>query len=93
MLLISTRYGEINVSRHAIERWRQRTGRNLPQLVEAVAKANRPSKNRLRRIMKCESGWQPKRILESDCAYFLILNNNIVTVYDKRTRGYQHAYS
>ncbi|RTZ22296.1 hypothetical protein [Vibrio penaeicida] len=92
MLLVITRYGEISVSRHAVERWRQRTGRSLPQLVVALSEAKRPTKNRLRRIMKCESGWQPKRILESDCAYFLIRDNNIVTVYEKRHGGYQHGY-
>ncbi len=85
-LLLDTRYGEIYVSRHAIQRWRQRTGRNLPQMVEAISKAFRPSKNRLRRIMKREAGWNPRRILECDCAYFLIRNNNIVTVYDKREK-------
>lgn len=47
-LLLHTRYGEINVSRHAVDRWRQRTGRNLPQLVEAVATASRPTKQQLR---------------------------------------------
>ena len=86
MLLLFTRYGEIHVTRHAIERWRQRTGRNLPQMVGAVTTANRPTKNQLRRIMKCEIGWKPKRILECEHAYFLVKNNHIVTVYDKTTQ-------
>lgn len=89
MLLLFTRYGEIRVSRHAIDRWRQRTGRNLAQLCEAVATANRPTKQQLRRIMKKEASWQPKRILECEHAYFLIKNQNIVTVYDKR-EGVNH---
>ncbi|WP_243892235.1 hypothetical protein [Shewanella algae] len=85
-LLLHTRYGEINVSRHAVDRWRQRTGRNLPQLVEAVTTASRPTKQQLRRIHK-QDGWRPKRILECECAYFIIQNRNIVTVYDKKKRS------
>ncbi len=85
-MLICTRYGDVSLSQHAVERWRQRTGRNYPQLVEAVATARRPTKNQLRRIMKREHGWQPPRILECDCAYFLMKQNKIVTVYDKTNR-------
>lgn len=81
---IPTRYGRIRVSRHAIERWKQRTGLNEWDLIGAVLNARRPTKNQLRRIMKKEAGWQPKRILECKEAYFLIRNKNIVTVYDKR---------
>lgn len=86
-MLICTRYGDVHVSQHAVERWKQRTGRNYPQMVEAVATAHRPTKNQLRRIMKREPGWQPPRILVCDCAYFLMRGNNIVTVYDKTVRG------
>ncbi|MGR3968455.1 hypothetical protein FW758_01420 [Shewanella sp. 1180_01] len=84
--LLLTRYGEVTVSRHAVQRWRQRTGRNWPQMVEAITTAHRPTKQQLRRIRK-RSGWQPKRILECECAYFLITNHNIVTVYDKTRRS------
>lgn len=83
-MLIFTRYGEIRLSRHAIQRWRERTGRNYPELVEALATANRPTKNRLRRIMKERAGWQPRRILECDHAFFIIKSRIVVTVYDKR---------
>jgi len=55
-------------------------------MVVALATARRPTKNRLRRIRKQEAGWQPKRILECKQAYFLVKNNHIVTVYDKRER-------
>jgi len=85
MVLLS-RYGQVRLSRHAIERWRQRTGCNLPQLVEAIATATRPTKQQLRRI-KRHTGWQPKRILECKQGYLLIKNHNIVTVYDKTRRS------
>lgn len=78
-----TRYGEVNVSRHAVIRWRQRTGKGFAEMVHAIANATRPSKRQLRRIIK-RAPWQPKRILECDCAYFVIVNKHIVTVYDKR---------
>ncbi|MGD8172167.1 hypothetical protein ACQEXU_10940 [Vibrio sp. TRT 21S02] len=81
---IPTRYGTIRVTLHAQERWKQRTGLNDWDLIGAVLKARRPTKNQLRRIMKREAGWQPKRILECKQAYFLLRNNHIVTVYDKR---------
>ncbi len=86
---VPTRYGHITVTRHAIERWRKRVGRNEWDLIGAVLKARRPTKNQLRRIMKREAGWQPKRILECEHAYFLLRNNHIVTVYDKRN-GERH---
>ncbi|MEZ8102118.1 hypothetical protein [Vibrio bivalvicida] len=81
---IPTRYGTIRVTLHAKERWAQRTGLNDWDLIGAVLKTRRPTKNQLRRIMKREVGWRPKRILECECAYFLLKNNQIVTVYDKR---------
>ncbi|AZQ10133.1 hypothetical protein [Shewanella khirikhana] len=85
MLLLFTRCGEVKVTRHAVDRWRQRTGRTLPQLVEALATDSRPTKQQLRRIKK-RSGWRPKRILECEHAYFLIQNRNVVTVYNKQPR-------
>ncbi len=83
-LVLETKYGAVHVSRHAIERWRQRTGRNLPQLVEAVSTARRPTKRELRKIMKRERGFLPKRILECQHAYFILAKHVIVTVYDKK---------
>ncbi|HHF0547152.1 TPA: hypothetical protein ACPHT3_001719 [Vibrio alginolyticus] len=41
---IPTRYGRIRVTLHAIERWKQRTGRNEWDLIGAVLKARRPTK-------------------------------------------------
>ncbi|EGQ9150172.1 hypothetical protein P3607_11135 [Vibrio parahaemolyticus] len=81
---VPTRYGRLTVTLHAKERWQERTGRSLWELIGAVLKARRPTKNQLRRIMKKEKGWQPKRILECEHAYFLVRNNHIVTVYDKK---------
>ncbi|MCR9671181.1 hypothetical protein [Vibrio parahaemolyticus] len=88
---IPTRYGRIRVTLHAIERWKQRTGRNEWDLIGAVLKARRPTKNQLRRIMKKEVGWRPKRILVCEHAYFLVKNNHIVTVYEKKIGGEHHA--
>lgn len=82
---VPTRYGNIKVTLHAQHRWQQRTGRSVWELIGAVLKARRPTKNQLRRIMRREIGWQPKRILECDSAYFLVKNNHIVTVYGKRS--------
>ncbi|EOV1090657.1 hypothetical protein [Vibrio fluvialis] len=88
---VPTRYGQIKVTRHAMERWEQRTGRSVWELIGAVLKARRPTKNQLRRISRKEGGWQPKRILECECAYFLLRNNHIVTVYDKQ-KGVPHVH-
>jgi hypothetical protein len=81
-ILLITRYGEFHLSDHAVARWRERTGRSYPELVEAVATARRPTKRELRRIHKLEA-FRPKRLLECDCAYFIIISNVIVTVYLK----------
>ncbi len=88
---VRTRYGKLTVTLHAKERWQERTGRSVWELIGSVLKARRPTKNRLRRIMKKEVGWQPKRILECEHAYFLLRNNYIVTVYDKRQGVDRHA--
>ncbi|CSC91686.1 Uncharacterised protein [Vibrio cholerae] len=32
-ILLTTQYGEVVLSRHAVDRWRQRTERSLPELV------------------------------------------------------------
>lgn len=82
-MLIQTRYGKIRVSYHAIERWKERTGRSEQQLKTAVETSHRPTKRQLRIIMKREQGFKPKRILECQHAYFIIKNHNIVTVYQK----------
>lgn len=86
---ISTRYGKLNVTKHAMERWQQRTGLGVWDLIGAVLNARRPTKNQLRRIMKREAGWQPKRILVCTHAYFLVKNRTIVTVYDKTGERYE----
>ncbi|EJL6577377.1 hypothetical protein NMS50_001628 [Vibrio cholerae] len=90
VMQVPTRYGQIKVTRHAMVRWEQRTGRSVWELIGAVLKARRPTKNQLRRISRKEGGWQPKRILECECAYFLLRNNHIVTVYDKQ-KGVPHV--
>lgn len=41
---VPTRYGQIKVTRHAMERWEQRTGRSVWELIGAVLKARRPTK-------------------------------------------------
>ncbi|HBC2073909.1 TPA: hypothetical protein I6Z16_001377 [Vibrio cholerae] len=78
-ILLTTQYGEVVLSRHAVDRWRQRTERSLPELVAAVATARRPSKK-----IQQRDGFQPKRILECEHAYFIIENQVIVTVYHKK---------
>lgn len=85
-ILLTTRYGEFHLSDHATARWRERTGRSLPELVEAVATAHRPTKRELRKIHKREA-FRPKRLLECDCAYFIIISNVIVTVYLKTRKS------
>lgn len=82
-ILLTTQYGEVVLSRHAVDRWRQRTERSLPELVAAVATARRPSKRELRKIQQ-RDGFQPKRMLECEHAYFIIENQVIVTVYHKK---------
>lgn len=45
-----TRYGPLYVTRHAIERWVQRTGRSELEMLGALSRAWRPSKRQPRRI-------------------------------------------
>ena len=71
------------VTRHAFQRWVQRTGRSELEMLGALSRAWRPSKRQLRRIRQREAGWSPRRILECDHAYFILKNGSIVTVYDK----------
>ncbi|MFZ3487257.1 hypothetical protein [Vibrio harveyi] len=90
---IPTRYGLMKVTRHAIERWKQRTDLNKWDLIGAVLKARRPTKNQLRRISKKESGWRPKRILQCQHAYFIIKGNRIVTVVSRHSGETHHGSS
>ncbi|WP_235431700.1 hypothetical protein [Vibrio vulnificus] len=41
---VPTRYGRLTVTLHAKERWQERTGRSLWELIGAVLKARRPTK-------------------------------------------------
>lgn len=45
-----TRYGPLYVTRHAFQRWVQRTGRSELEMLGALSRAWRPSKRQLRRI-------------------------------------------
>ncbi|MGY4028266.1 hypothetical protein ACW5WQ_20335 [Aeromonas rivuli] len=78
-----TRYGPLYLTRHAFERWVERTGRSELEMLGALSRAWRPSKRQLRRIRQREAGWSPRRILECDHAYFILEKRYIVTVYDK----------
>ncbi|MFB2709807.1 hypothetical protein ACE1BU_02755 [Aeromonas veronii] len=84
-----TRYGPLYVTRHAFERWVQRTGRSELEMLGALSRAWRPSKRQLRRIRQREAGWSPRRILECDDAYFILKNGSIVTVYDKHQTKFE----
>ena len=77
-----TRYGPLYVTRHAFQRWVQRTGRSELDMLGALSRARRPSKRQLRRIRQREAGWSPRRILECDHAYFILESGTVVTVYD-----------
>lgn len=85
-----TRYGPLYLTRHAFERWVERTGRSELDMLGALSRAWRPSKRQLRRIRQREAGWSPRRILECDHAYFIVRNGSVVTVYDKHKEALQH---
>ncbi|MDD2341839.1 MAG: hypothetical protein PHV54_02985 [Tolumonas sp.] len=82
-----TRYGPLHITRHAFQRWVERTGRSEIDMLGALSRAWRPSKRQLRRIQRREAGWNPRRILECDHAYFILRCGCIVTVHDKSNRG------
>ncbi len=97
---VETRYGNVRITHHAVERWVERTGRSLDELVAALSCANRPTKQQLRRINKRRIGMTLRRILECDVAYFIIVKKVVVTVYQKekhmelqRSFTTPHSYS
>ncbi len=80
---VETRYGNVRLTHHAVDRWVERTGRSLEELVAALSCANRPTKRQLRRINKRRIGITLRRILECDVAYFILVKKVVVTVYQK----------
>ncbi len=97
---VETRYGNVHLTNHAVERWVERTGRSLEELVAALSCANRPTKQQLRRINKRRFGVTLTRILECDAVYFILVKKVVVTVYQKekdmelqRSFTTPHSYS
>jgi hypothetical protein len=80
---IETRYGKVYLTHHASDRWVERTGRSLEELVAAIRCSVRPTKQQLNRINKRTRGKELKRVLECDVAYFILCKQVIVTVYQK----------
>ncbi len=80
---IETRYGKVYLTHHAADRWVERTGRSLEELVAAIRCSVRPTKQQLNRINKRTRGKELKRVLECDVAYFILCKQVIVTVYQK----------
>ncbi len=87
---VETRYGIVSLTHHAAERWVERTGRTLEEFIEAVVLSHRPSKRELKRIIKRES-FYPQRILMCECAYFILIKQRIVTVYERKERSGYHG--
>lgn len=91
LMEFETRYGPLYLTRHAIQRWVERTGRSELEMLGALSRARRPSKSQLRRIRQREAGWNPRRILECDLAYFILKNGSVVTVYEKNNMELHHG--
>lgn len=76
---INTRYGELTITQHVIDRWHQRFSLNKTALKRTLCAATRPSKKRIAALNAHPQ--QGRFFLEFGDGVFVVVNQRVVTVW------------